>query len=306
MNTSLLIVNPVRGTQTAKQVTRIEETLQGLGVRYDLAFTGWKGHGIELARRGVREGYATIVGVGGDGTVNEVVNGVGGSRAAVFSIPLGASNDFLRSLGIWTWEQACCALAEEGFTYLDLGLAEYRNDSGHARRRFYAVLGDVGFGSDVVHNAPRRFRHALGGGLGYVVSLYRTAVQGRAQGHRMRVTVDGGVRYDEKLLLVEALNGTYAGGGLKVAPSAKMDDGLLDMLVVKDVGWWKIWTLFPKVYRGTHVDDLRTDYFTAREVEIETDRGTRVSIDGEVIGWTPVRFSVIPGALKVRRRAAVG
>lgn len=303
---TLLIVNPIRSPEAVKLLTEIEDTLERLGVHCDLRFTERKGHGMELAAQGVARGYKTIVAVGGDGTVNEVVNGVVGSEAAVFSIPLGAGNDFLRSLGIRTWEAACRALAGGSLRHIDLGLAEYQDYAGRSRQRYYVVLADVGFGSEVVHNLPRRFRHALGGNLGYIVSLYRTAMQGQAHARRMRVKVDGGLRYDEKLLLVEALNGMYAGGGLKVAPKAKLDDGLLDVLVVRDVHGLEIWALFPRIYRGTHIKHEKTEYFHAREVEVEAEESIRTSVDGELIGYTPVRFSIVPGALKVRCLAGPG
>jgi len=122
----------------------------------------------------------------------------------------------------------------------------------------------------------------------------------------MRVKVDGGLRYDEKLLLVEALNGMYAGGGLKVAPKAKLDDGLLHVLVVRDVHRLEIWALFPRIYRGTHIKHEKTEYFHAREVEVEAEESIRTSVDGELIGYTPVRFSIVPGALKVRCLAGPG
>ena len=268
-NRALLVVNPIRRPKGGKRLTGIVDVLERLGVHCALKFTEHKGHGMELASRGVAEGYRTIVAVGGDGTVNEVVNGVAGSEAAVFSIPLGAGNDFLRRVRIWTWEEACRVLAEGHFTHVDMRLAEYQDDAGQRKQRYYAVLADAGFGSEVVHNTPRRFRHALGGGIGYVVSLYRTAVQGQSRARRMKVRVDGELRCDEKLLLVEALNGMCAGGGLKVAPKAKLNDGVLELLIVRDMPWLKIWALFPKVYRGTHIEHERVDYFQVREVEVE-------------------------------------
>ncbi|MGB3904062.1 MAG: diacylglycerol kinase family protein [Anaerolineae bacterium] len=297
-NRALLVVNPIRRPKGGKQLTGILDAVERLGVHCALKFTEHKGHGMELASRGVAEGYRTIVAVGGDGTVNEVVNGVAGSEAAVFSIPVGAGNDFLRSIGIWTWEEACCVLAEGHFTHVDLGLAEYQDDAGQRKQRYYAVLADVGFGSEVVDNAPRRFRHALGGGLGYVVGLYRTGTYGHSRARRMKVRVEGELRYDEELLLVEALNGMYAGGGLKVAPKAKLNDGLLDVFLVRDMPWLKIWGLFPKVYWGTHIEHERAEYFPVREVEVEAEKSTRVSVDGEVIGYAPARFRVVPGGLK--------
>lgn len=297
---TLLIVNPVRSTRAGKLLARIENTLEGLGLHCDVKFTERQGHGRQLAAQGVAQGYKTIVAVGGDGTVNEVVNTVVGTETAVFSVPLGAGKDFLRSLGIRTWKEACRVLAEGGFTYIDLGLAEYRDDNGRLQRRYYAVLADAGFGSEVVHNTPRRIRHALGGNLGYVVSVYRTATQRGPLAHQMRVTVDGELRYDERLLLVEALNGTHAGGGLKVAPKAKLNDGLLDVFLVRELPWLKVWALFPKIYRGTHIEHEKAEYFQAREVEVEAEESIRISVDGEVIGYAPVKFSIVPGALKVR------
>jgi diacylglycerol kinase (ATP) len=296
----LLIVNPIRSTKAPRLLTRIEYTLERLGVHCDLKFTEQRGHGIDLASQGVAQGYRSIVAVGGDGTVNEVVNGVFGSDVAVFSIPLGAGNDFLRNLGIRTWEQACQVLAEGGITHIDLGLAEYRDDAARLKQRYYAVVADAGFGSEMIRNLPRRFRHALGGNLGYVVSVYRTALQRQAHARRLRVRVDGELRYDERFLLVEVLNGMYAGGGLKVAPQAKLGDGLLEVFLVRDMSWLKIWVLFPRILRGTHIEHEGVRYFRARNVKVEAEHDVRVSVDGELIGQTPVRFSIIPGALKVR------
>jgi diacylglycerol kinase family enzyme len=126
----------------------------------------------------------------------------------------------------------------------------------------------------------------------------RSGTYGHTRARRMKVRVDGELRYDEKLLLVEALNGTYAGGGLKVAPKAKLNDGLLDVFLVRDMPWLKIWALFPKVYWGTHIERERAEYLPVREVEVEAEKSTRVSVDGEVSGYAPARFRVVPGGLK--------
>jgi diacylglycerol kinase (ATP) len=297
---TLLIVNPLRGRMVGRHLAKMEAVLAKHGLRYDVQFTEYRGHALELARRAVLEGYETIAAVGGDGTVNEVVNAAVGSSTAVAALPLGAGNDFLRSLGIWTWEEACLAVAAGDVKAIDAGLAGYQDEAGERRQRYYAVLADVGFGSEVVRNTPRRFRHALGGGLGYVISLYRTAVQGQARACRMKVWADGQLTCDERLLLVEALNGMYAGGGLKVAPKAKLNDALLDVFMVRDMPWPMIWTLFPKIYRGTHIEHERGEYFQVREVAVDADQTVRISVDGEVVGHTPATFKVVPGALKVR------
>ena len=299
-NRTLLITNPVRSRAAGKHLARMESLLRDGGLHCDVQNTEHKGHGLELARRGVSEGYGTIVAVGGDGTVNEVVNAAVGSQAVVAALPLGAGNDFLRSLGIWTWEEACQALTSGGARTIDLGLAEYQGEDGGRIQRYYAVVADVGFGTEVVRNTPRRFRHALGGGLGYVVSLYRTAVQGHGRACRMKVSVDGQLRFDEELLLVETLNGMYAGGGLKVAPQAKMNDAALDVFLVRNMPWPKIWALFPKIYRGTHVEHEKGEYLQVREVAVETEKPVWISVDGEVVGQTPATFRVVPAALKVR------
>ncbi len=179
-------------------------------------------------------------------------------------------------------------------------MAQFHDDAGRLARRYYAVLSDVGFGSEVVFNLPRRFRHGLGGNVGYVFSVYRTATQGGSLARPMRVTVDGELRYDEDLLLVESFNGMYGAGGLKVAPQAKLSDGLLDVFLVRDMSWLKVWALFPRIYRGTHIEHEKAEYFQAREVEIEAPESSRTSVDGEVVGHAPVRFSVLPRALKVK------
>ena len=296
---ALLIVNPLRSRRVGHHLGRMEAVLREHGLRFEVRFTEHKGHAVELASRAVSDGYGTIVAVGGDGTVNEVVNAVVGSPASLAALPLGAGNDFLRSLGIWTWREACQVLAAGEVRPLDVGLAEYQDEAGERRQRYYAVLADVGFGSEVVRHTPRRLRHALGGGLGYIVSLYRTAVGGRGGASSMKVWADGQLRYDERLLLVEALNGMYAGGGLKVAPQARMDDGLLDVFLVREMPWLKIWTLFPRIFQGTHIEHAKGEYFQVREVAVEAEEPVSLSLDGELLGRTPARFSVLPGALQV-------
>ena len=297
---ALLIVNPLRSRRVGQQLSRMEAVLRKHGLRFEVRFTERQGHAEELASRGVSDGYGTIVAVGGDGTVNEVVNAVVGSSAALAALPLGANNDFLRSLGIWNWKEACDVLAAGEFRPLDVGLAEYQDEAGERKQRYYAVLADVGFGSEVVRNTPRRFRHALGGGLGYMVSLYRTAVGRGALASSMKVWADGRLRYDERLLLLEALNGVYAGGGLKVAPRARMDDGLLDVFLVREMSWYKIWTLFPRIFQGTHIEHAKGEYFQVREVAVEAEEPISLSLDGELLGHTPARFSAVQAALTVR------
>jgi diacylglycerol kinase (ATP) len=296
---AVLIVNPMRGRQAVKHLSRMQGALEMVGLHHDVWLTERRGHGTELARRAVSHGYPIVVAVGGDGTVNEVVNGIAGSDATLGALPLGANNDFLRSLGIWSWQEACDVLGAGEFRPLDAGLAEYQDEAGDREQRYYAVLGDVGFGSEVVRNTPHRLRHALGGGLGYIVSLYRTAVGGRGGASLMKVWADGQLRFDERLLLVEALNGMYGGGGLKVAPRARMDDGLLDVFLVREMPWFKIWTLFPSIFRGTHIEHAKGEYFQVREVAVEAEEPVALSVDGEVLGHTPARFSVLPGALNV-------
>ena len=295
----LPIVNPLRSRRAGHHLARMEAVLRQHGLRFDVRLTDRKGHALELASQGVAEGYETMVAVGGDGTVNEMVNAVVGSSVTLGALPLGANNDFLRSLGIWSWQEACEVLAAGEVRPLDAALAEYQDEGGERKQRYYAVLGDVGFGSEVVRNTPHRLRHALGGGLGYIVSLYRTAVGGRGGARSMKVWADGQLRFDERLLLVEALNGMYGGGGLKVAPRARMDDGLLDVFLVRELSWFKIWTLFPSIFRGTHIEHAKGEYFQVREVSIEAEQPVTLSVDGEVLGHTPGRFSVLPGALQV-------
>lgn len=296
---TLLVVNPLRSRRTGEHLARMEPVLREHGLDCVARFTEHKGHAEELAHQAVLDGYGTIVAVGGDGTVNEVVNAVVGSSTALAALPLGANNDFLRSLGIWSWREACQVLAAGEVRPLDVGLAEYQDEGGERRQRYYAVLGDVGFGSEVVRNTPHRLRHALGGGLGYIVSLYRTALGGRGGASHMKVWADGQLRFDERLLLVEALNGMYGGGGLKVAPRARMDDGLLDVFLVREMSWFKIWTLFPSIFRGTHIEHAKGEYFQVREVAVDAEEPVTLSVDGEVLGSTPARFSVVPGALRV-------
>jgi YegS/Rv2252/BmrU family lipid kinase len=232
-----LIVNPAAGAgRTLKKWPRIKQELEQLGVDFDYEITEAPGHGIELAQSAVEEGYEVVVSVGGDGTLNEVVNGIhnagGLDRVAVGIINTGTGADYIRTLGIPRhYRQACQRLASpQGKVIVDLGVAEYLNKGRPAKRLFVNFAG-LGFDAEVVRATTEKFK-ALGDMPSYLMGLLTTLFT--YENRDVTLVIDGQFG-SRKVCTVMLNNGKYAGGGMLPAPGADPGDGYFDVLVIDDM-----------------------------------------------------------------------
>lgn len=260
-------------------------------------------HAWELAYNNADK-YDLILSVGGDGTFNEVVNGVLSSKnpdVVLGVVPLGRGNDYVRNYGIKDHHQALEALLSGNVEEVDLGLAEfaepYETITGDITNiRYYANLASVGIGAKVAYNANKYFKR-LGGTLGYFLSVPWTLA--KEQCFEMSIKADGSM-YEGKFWEVQANIGVYVGGGMKATPHADMYDGLLAGIIAQKMGKKDfLWTFITKVYHGTHLTHPKVDHFNAKRVWIIAD-DLWVNLDGESVGKTPVVFSVIPKALRLK------
>jgi diacylglycerol kinase (ATP) len=294
-----VIINPAaRGGKTARQWTVISELLKQNDIPFDYAFTEGTGHGIELAKEAVDTGYELIVAVGGDGTVNEVVNGIvdkdGKGRATLGIICTGTGRDCIRSLNIPNdLSKACKVLADRNCVDIDLGCAEYISD-GRKNKRYYINTAGLGFASDVAERT-KRFKR-LGGTMPFLIAFSAVFVPYKAKD--IVINIDGQIR-QERSLLITVNNGRYFGGGMKIAPDADTCDGLLDIIIVRDVNKLRLLYNFPRLYKGTHITHPRVSTYKAKKVDVQTSEKLLLQLDGEVVGEAPASFSIIPSALKV-------
>ena len=284
----LAIVNPVAGKGAgAKLAGTLAATFAEVGVRVDVTRSPGPGECARLAAAAVDDGYKVLLSVGGDGTANEVANGMVGSSAALALYPIGTGDDFARNLGYPRSRRLVAAfLANATPREVDTGLANGRVFVNHA-----------GIGIDgVVAERARSFGHHVGPLVAYAASSLVAIASFRPA--TMRVTIDG-ERHDGRYLIVVASNGVHFGGGMKGAPKAELDDGWFDVSLAGDLGRVAAVGALLRLYRGTHVDGVRIHGIRGREIDIELDRPLPMEMDGEVSRVRALSIRVSPRSLRV-------
>jgi diacylglycerol kinase (ATP) len=260
-------------------------------------FTSRPGDAVRFAKDLARE-CGVVVAVGGDGTIFEVASGIllnGATRPDLGVVPLGTGNDAARLCGIHDLTQARLALRGTRTKTVD-AIKICCQANGRPVTHYGLLYGTVGLIGEAGKRTTPQVKRVFGRRLAYPVGALRAILSYRAS--RMRVTCDGQPRED-RFLLVCASNGELAGGGMRLAPGAKMDDGLLDVNLCEAVGRGVAISLLWQISRGRKVTHPRLRYFTARTVAVEADPPIEVQADGEPIGHTPAQFEVMPQALKV-------
>ncbi len=310
-----LIVNPASGGgRTGRQFDRIARAVREVRGEFEAVFTSRRGEAVDLARQAVRGGERMVVAVGGDGTVSEVVDGLSAAVAEARDgtgpsvdpeflfgcIPQGTGGDLARSLG-WpgTPEEAARALAVGLTVACDVGQVEYVAEDGTRCRRHFVNESSFGVSGRVVRELARGGR--LGGGkITYTLASAKALLAYRDQAVRWRV--DGEAWVEERITAVAVCNGRYFGAGMLVAPEARLDDGWLDVTTWKGLGFADFLTKRRMLYDGSHVRLPNTRCVRARVVEAEPLGGEEVllDVDGEQPGRLPARWTLLPGALRVR------
>jgi diacylglycerol kinase (ATP) len=295
-----VIVNPAAGAFTTRHKwPRINRLLKYLGLSFDFEFTEGKGHGIELAKNAAREGYRYLVAVGGDGTVNEVANGIlqyGEKENATLGIvSTGTGSDLTRSIGISPdYTSACSCLTGRKRILIDAGIVEYRKN-GEKLKRFFVNAAGVGFDAAVVDTTEHMSKR-FGGTIPYLTAVLRSFLVYRNK----MVTINiGGKTEKSRVLSVIVANGRYLGGGMHIAPEAKLDDNQLDVVVIGNVGRLELLRSLPRVYKGTHLTHPKVRLEKTTAIEIESAEKILVHADGELLGEGPAAFSLIPSALSI-------
>jgi diacylglycerol kinase (ATP) len=256
------------------------------------------GHLAELAREAADAGAHLLVVVGGDGTVNEVVNGIAGrADVEVAVVPRGTGWDFVRTYRIPRRLEDAIEVALRGRTRtIDLGRARYRSWDGSEGESLFANIASAGMSGAIAKRANETSK-ALGGKASYLWATL--AVFSRWRNDEVRVRVDGAERRARMHDVVVA-NGRYFGGGMQICPGAEPDDGLFDVLLIGDLTKRDLLVTLPKTYRGKHLPHPKAEVLRGAVVEVETPAPLPVELDGEQPGTTPASFEVVPQALRLR------
>ncbi len=299
-----VVVNPVAaGGRTVRLWPSIQSALRQHDLSFEFAFTSAPGEGIELARRAALEGYRVVVALGGDGTINEVANGLmlagDGERAGAEMglIMAGRGCDFARTVGVPAdYQEACARLAQPRRMTIDVGLVHY-HEGERAGQRYFVNVGGGGFDGEVAAraNCVPRF---LGGTVPYLTSLVLTLFLYRNKD--VQLTLDDEPPRTVRVYSVIVANCQYFGGGMRIAPDADPNDGLFDVVILGNLGKIEFLRTTPTVYEGTHVQHPKVSVFRAREVDVQSEDPLLLQVEGEVCGHTPLHFALLPQALTLR------
>ena len=253
-----------------------------------------EGHATELARKAVEDGIELVVAAGGDGTLNEVLNGIAVdfARVRLGVIPLGTGNDFVRSIGVPAeLEEAVEMLARGRTRRIDVARA-----STGATTRYFLNMSAGGFSNEIDELMGPELKRRWGP-LSYVRSAAMALPELIA--HHACILLDGEEELEADLYAMVVANARYVASGIPAAPSARLDDGALDVLVFREVTPAQLVGLVPRALLGRHEDSDHVIWRRARRVEVESDPPIAFNADGEPIGDDPATFEILPRALEI-------
>src|SRR5919204_5317122 len=285
---ALAIVNRAAGKGAgARLMPRIARDLAAAGVDADVVATPAPGEAGRLASHAGEDGYTRVIAVGGDGTANEVANGLVDTDVALALYPIGSGNDFARALGYPRRRKQIAPFIDRA--------QRRRIDVGEANGRVFLNSVGVGIDGDVAERVLAVSR-VVGPALGYFLGSLASIAT--FEPPKMRIRVDGQAREGPHMMVLAA-NGTYFGSGMRVAPHAKLDDGMFDVIVGGDLSRWQSIVSLTKIYRGAHIDGKTIFQFRASSVDVDFDGPLPGQLDGEFTRVSGLRMRVRPRALTV-------
>jgi len=292
----LFLVNPASGNgATGKRWPKLRKRAAELGLEGEQVLSEFPGH---LAQAAKDSPGSLLVVIGGDGTVNEVANGVAGTEAELAVLPCGTGQDFGRTHGLPTRFDEAVRVALGGETRtIDLGRVELESGTS----RFFANVGSAGMSGAVARRANTMTK-AFGGRATFFYALTREFLAW--QNTRVVVELDDGVQREGPMHDVIVANGNWHGGGMKLAPDARQDDGVFDVVLIGDVTKLDFLTTAPKLYSGRYLSHPKVELLQSSSVAIRASEPLPLEVDGEPVGATPARFEVVPSALRLRVPAA--
>ena len=304
---TIVIVNPQAGNgRTEKIWPNIESALEKSIDSFEVLKTTCRGDATDLSRRILKEDAARIVAVGGDGHLNEVLNGFiendlpVNPEARLSFVMTGTGCDFQRSLGIsGKWQNAVAELKDAKVRKIDVGKVTYTAADKTQKIRYFDNIASFGLSGAVDHCLEHsRLRDYLGGSPLFLWATIKTVFTHPNQGIRFRI--DDGPEEEICSRLGLLANGRYFGGAMHAAPEAELDDGLLDLLMLKEISVAKFLWHLPKIYKGTHLKIPEIIFQKVRKFTAESSEQVILDIDGESPGYLAATFEVLPKILNLQ------
>jgi len=299
----LVIVNPNAGNgKGRKDWNLISDLMKEDGFLFTAKITEKKGHAINLTLEAIEAGYRKIITIGGDGTLNEVVNGVFLNNSCPSNdillglIPIGTGNDWGRMFGIpLDYKKAIRIIRNNKQMVHDTGVISFFDGKENQKRYFINIAG-LGFESVVVRKTNIQKEKGRGGKAIYFYNLLTSLLS--YKNTRAEITIDG-KRIVADVFSINVGNGRYCGGGMRQTPDALPDDGLLDLTIINGMGKFEIIKALKILYDGTILSHPKIDGYRCSNIKITSDSIIYTEADGESLGHTPVEFSIIPSSLNI-------
>ncbi len=301
------IVNPASANgKTGRHWPKLWNTIgQHWPGKPDYRLTEAPGHATTLTRQALSEGITTIIAVGGDGTLNEVVNGFLADdkpvrpEAVLGMLELGTGGDFARTLGMPREAVAAVEwLLQATPTPTDVGKATCRGLNGAPHTRYFLNILDFGLGGSVVQWVNSHSK-TLGGTVTFLAGILVNLLT--YTNKTVRYTIDGGAETTARINNFIVANARYFGGGLFPAPMAAVDDGRLDGVIIGDISRWEAIRNLGRLRRGTHLEHPRITHHPLTALRADSPETVYIDADGELIGTLPLEVTVLPAAVKVLR-----
>lgn len=313
----LVIVNPQSGGgKTGRTFSSMQRTFENALGTIDVVFTSQSGHAIELAEKSATEGRELVIAVGGDGTLNEVVNGimravdsntVSSERAPVVGIiGQGTGGDFRKTLGLeHRLDAYLSAIASGRVRHVDIGRVTYLDHEKTTKTRYFVNILSAGMGGLVDRYVADASR-ALGGRVAYFGASFRALVEAKRGRLRCDVTNDGETS-TRKLttMMIAVCNGRFFGSGMQVAPMADLSDGKFEVVSLDASNKIAFSVGSQRIYKGEHIGKPGTTHFRCDKItmDLENEDARKVFLldcDGEPIGGLPIEVELVSGAIRLR------
>jgi YegS/Rv2252/BmrU family lipid kinase len=288
----LFIINPNAGKgKSLDIIPLIKKIFTTLEDHYVIEITNGPGHATEIAKRYTSENDYRVYSVGGDGTLNEILNGMVNTRSHLAIIPTGSGNDFVKSIDDThhtSFESMLISTIAGNSKKIDLAMVN---------NRYFINISSIGFDADVVQNAIN-FKKLpfIPSKLAYLLSILFTAFLHKNK--NLEIFLDN-TKINSKTTLLAICNGKFYGGGMLVAPFAKINDNKFDVCLVQNAGIFRILTLFPKLIKGIHNELNEVSFFKAEKISVNSLENISLNIDGEIVQSKHIEFQIIPSAIEV-------
>lgn len=298
-----IVVNPNAGKRKGeKDWSLIEDLLRRNKLSFEAEFTATKGHAVKLVYKAINAGYRNIIAVGGDGTMNEVVNGCfrqelcSTNEICLSMITVGTGNDWGRMFGIpLDYNEAIQVIRTKNTCLHDTGIVEYYNGSKRKKRYFINIAG-LGFDAIVVKKTNLQKEKGRSGKALYFWNLLRSLL---AYKHTTTEIIIDGKRITDEVFTISLGIGKYSGGGMMQTPNARHDDGLFDITIIKKMRKGEIIRNLKLLYDGTILSHPKIEGYTGKDILIDSDPLIHVEADGESLGHSPIEFQILPKSINV-------